>query len=83
MSPMARIILVKENTKKKEDFGSLLPPREGSWTPTNKLFLLLEILKKLRGGVNQLFISLKNFMPFKIVINIPSCVIYQHTAYGQ
>jgi hypothetical protein len=30
MSPMAKIILVKENTKKKEDFGSLLPPREGS-----------------------------------------------------
>jgi hypothetical protein len=41
MSPMERIILVKENTKKKEDFGSLLPPREGSWTPTTKLFLQL------------------------------------------
>jgi hypothetical protein len=46
---------------------------------------LLEILKQLRGGggVNQLFISLNNFMPFKIIINISSCVIYQHTAYGQ
>jgi hypothetical protein len=40
MSPMVRLILVKENTKKKEDYESLLPPREGSWTPTNKLFLL-------------------------------------------
>jgi hypothetical protein len=39
MSPMERIVLVKENTEKKEDFGSLLPPREGSWTPTIDLFL--------------------------------------------
>jgi hypothetical protein len=41
MSPMARIILVKENTKKKEDYESLLPPREGSWTSIDKLFLQL------------------------------------------
>ena len=45
-------------------------------------FRMLEILKQLRGGVNQLFIGLNNFMPFKIIINISSCVIYQHTAYG-
>jgi hypothetical protein len=39
---------------------------------------MLEILKQLRGGgVNQLFISLNNFMPFKIIINISSCVINQ------
>jgi hypothetical protein len=30
---------VKEYTKKKGDYESLLPPREGSWTPTSKLFL--------------------------------------------
>jgi hypothetical protein len=36
-----------------------------------------------RGGVNQLFISLNNFMPFKTIIKISSCVINQHTAYGQ
>ena len=41
MPPMSRFILVKENTKKKEDYESLLPPREGSWIPTNKLFLQL------------------------------------------
>jgi hypothetical protein len=41
MSPMERIILVKENTKKKEDYESLLPSREDSWTPTNKFFLQL------------------------------------------
>jgi hypothetical protein len=41
MSPMAKIILMKENTKKKEEFGSLLPPREGSWNPTTKLLLQL------------------------------------------
>jgi ribonuclease HI len=28
-------------------------------------YALLEILKQLRGGVNQLFISLNNFIPFK------------------
>jgi hypothetical protein len=39
MSAMIRLILVKENTEKKEDYESLLPAREGSWTPTNKLFL--------------------------------------------
>jgi hypothetical protein len=33
MSPMVRLILVKEYTKKKEDYESLLPPREGYWTP--------------------------------------------------
>jgi hypothetical protein len=26
---------------------------------------VLEILEQLRGGVNQLFISLNNFIPFK------------------
>jgi hypothetical protein len=41
MSPMIRLILVKKNTEKKEDCESLLPPREGSWTPINKLFLQL------------------------------------------
>jgi hypothetical protein len=30
---------VKEYTEKKGDYESLLPPREGSWTPTSKLFL--------------------------------------------
>jgi hypothetical protein len=30
MSPMVRFISMKENTKKKEDSESLLPPREGS-----------------------------------------------------
>jgi hypothetical protein len=39
MSPMIRLILVKENTEKQGDYVSLLPPREGSWTPTSKLFL--------------------------------------------
>jgi hypothetical protein len=41
MSPMVRFISMKENTKKKEDYESLIPPREVSWTPTNKLFLQL------------------------------------------
>jgi hypothetical protein len=41
MSPMMRMILVKENTEKQGDYESLLPPREGSWTPTSKLFLQL------------------------------------------
>jgi hypothetical protein len=45
MSPMIRLILVKENTKKLEDYESLLLPREGSWTPTNKLFLQLLKMK--------------------------------------
>jgi hypothetical protein len=45
MSPMIRLILVKENTEKQEDYESLLPPREGSWTPTNKLFLQLLKMK--------------------------------------
>jgi hypothetical protein len=39
MSPMIRLILVKEYTEKQGDYESLLPPREGSWTPTSKLFL--------------------------------------------
>ena len=39
MSPMIKLILVKENTEKQGDYESLLPPREGSWTPTSKLFL--------------------------------------------
>jgi hypothetical protein len=30
--------------------------------------LLLEILKQLRGGVNQFFMSLNNFIPFKILL---------------
>jgi hypothetical protein len=38
---MIRLILVKENTEKKEEYEALLPPREGSCTPTNKLFLQL------------------------------------------
>jgi hypothetical protein len=33
------MILVIENTEKQGDYESLLPPREGSWTPTSKLFL--------------------------------------------
>jgi hypothetical protein len=41
MSPMIRLILMKENTKKKGEYESLLPSREGSWTPTSKLFLQL------------------------------------------
>jgi hypothetical protein len=43
------------------------------------LFCMLEILKQLRGGggVNQLFISLNNFIPFKTVIKNSSCVINQ------
>jgi hypothetical protein len=41
MPPMIRLILVKENTEKQGDYESLIPPREGSWTPTSKLFLQL------------------------------------------
>jgi hypothetical protein len=33
MSPMIRLILVKENIEKQGDYEFLLPPREGSWTP--------------------------------------------------
>jgi hypothetical protein len=53
MSPMIRLILVKENTKKQEDYESLLPPREGSWTPTNKLFL--QLLKMKMKMVKEFF----------------------------
>ena len=44
---MVRLILVKENTKNKEDYESLLPPREGSWTPKIELFLQLKNLKEM------------------------------------
>jgi hypothetical protein len=39
MSPMMRLILMKEYTEKQGDYESLLPPREGSCIPTSKLFL--------------------------------------------
>jgi hypothetical protein len=48
MSPMERIVLVKKKTLKKNgDFRSLLPPREGSWTPKIELFLQFENLKEM------------------------------------
>jgi hypothetical protein len=53
MSPMIRLILVKENTEKQEEYECLLPPREGSWTPTNKLFL--QLLKMKMKMVKEFF----------------------------
>jgi hypothetical protein len=53
MSPMIRMILVKENTEKQGDYESLLPPREGSWTPTSKLFL--QLLKMKMKMVKEFF----------------------------
>jgi hypothetical protein len=64
MSPMARFISVKENTKKKEDYESLLPPREGSWTPTNKLFLQLwmKMVKEFQANPLKRWDGLPNVM---------------------
>ena len=53
MSPMIRLILVKENTEKQEDYESLLPSTEGSWTPTNNLFL--QLLKMKMKMVKEFF----------------------------
>jgi hypothetical protein len=50
---MIRLILVKENTEKQENYESLLPLREGSWTPTNKLFL--QLLKMKMKMVKEFF----------------------------
>jgi hypothetical protein len=44
---MERIVLVKRKHQRKGDFGPLLPPREGSWTPKIELFLQLENLKEM------------------------------------
>jgi hypothetical protein len=53
MSPMIRLILVKENTEKQEDYESILSPREGSWTPTKNLFL--QLLKMKMKMVKEFF----------------------------
>jgi hypothetical protein len=52
-SPMIRLILVKQNSEKKWDYESLLPPREGSWTPTSNLFL--QLLKTKMKMVKKFF----------------------------
>jgi hypothetical protein len=36
-----------------------------------------------RGGVNQLFISLNNFMPFNLLLRFLHVSSTNHTAYGQ
>jgi hypothetical protein len=49
-----------------------------------KLGMLLKILGQLRGGgVNQLFISLNNFMPFKQLLRFLHVSSTNHIAYGQ